>query len=70
MADGKLTAPPTEAKIDFEWKEDLRRGMIKAVDIWQSLLKTRDLTKSDANKERKLLLSNKQKEKYNERKSP
>ena len=42
--------------------------MIKAVDIWQSLLKTRDLAKSDANKERKVLLRNKQKEKYNERK--
>ena len=32
------------------WKEDLRKGMVKAVDIWQSLLKTKDLPRVDAKK--------------------
>ena len=37
------------------WKEDLRKGMVKAVDIWQSLLKTKDLPRIDAKKQRKAI---------------
>ena len=34
--------PTIESNTQDEWKTDLRKGMIKAVDIWQSLLKTRE----------------------------
>lgn len=40
---------------DEPWKEDLRKGSVKAVDIWQSLLQTKDLPRVDAKKQRKAI---------------